>query len=57
MQICVIFNTETLQIKRLAGPMPIDVNAHIQPGEGYLIADTTEPKSVAELQALVGATQ
>lgn len=57
MEICVIYDAETLQIKRLAGPMPINISAHVVDGERYLIADTTEPKSVAELQLMVEQAQ
>lgn len=57
MEILVIYDKETLQIRRLAGPMPISIEAHVQADEGYIIADTTEPKSVAELQTMVEAAQ
>lgn len=53
MQILVIYGQADGKIRRLAGPMPIPIEAHVVDGEGYIIADTTTPKSVAELQVEV----
>lgn len=55
MQILVIYDAQTKQIRRLAGPMPIPIEAHVGAGESGLVCDTTIPKSVADLQLEVNA--
>jgi hypothetical protein len=58
MQILVIYDADSKLIKRLVGPMPVAINAHVLDGEGYHIATTMEPdpKTVDQLQEEVNAS-
>lgn len=55
MEILAIYNKETRQLRRLAGPMPINPADHVQAGEDYIVVDTTTPKHPHEIQAEICA--
>lgn len=52
MEILVIYSARTRRIRRMAGPLPLS-GTHVGKGEAGLVVDTTIPKHVHELQALV----
>lgn len=55
MEILAIYDKETRQLRRLAGPMPINPADHVHVGEDFIVVDTTTPKHPHEIQAEICA--